>query len=267
MLSPWGMPPAWVPGVLAYHKVGTPEWGGTWCSRSRFRAQLDALGRAGYHSLDLDGVRRHLRRHTDARRNVLITFDDAFESFADTAWPELERRGLHTVLFVVSGYAGRRATWDLPLPGRRQRHLGWPALRELAGRGVEMGSHTVSHRDLCRVTAERLARELGDSRHALEDGLGQEVRALSWPFGRWNRTTCAAARAAGYELGFGMSPPGRNDACETLAIPRRGVYVTDSAAAVLDKLDAARAGFRFQDAFTRSVHAVAEWSTRLQRAG
>jgi peptidoglycan/xylan/chitin deacetylase (PgdA/CDA1 family) len=198
---------------------------------------------------------------------VLLTFDDAFESFADVAWPELRRRGLHAVLFVISGFAGRRATWDLPLPGRRVRHLSWSALRALADDGVEIGSHTVTHADVRRLGPQRLGAELRDSRLHLEDALGVRIRAVSWPFGRCSEAALQAAQEAGYGLGFGMSPRGRNDSLHPLALPRRGVYVTDRGAAVLDKVDARRPGFWFQDLFTRGVGAVAELSTWIQKDG
>lgn len=263
----WGAPPEWLPAILAYHKVGTREWGGTWCSRSQFVTHLDALQRAGYRCIDLDALRHHLGSREEARRRVVLTFDDAFESFADAAWPEIRQRDLRAVLFVVSGFAGRTASWDLPLPGRRVRHLSWAALRDLAEDGVEMGSHTVSHVDVRRLSPRRLAAELRDSRRHLEDRLGIAVRAVSWPFGRCHAAALQAARHAGYDLGFGMSPRGRNDTLHPLELPRRGVYVTDSAAAVLDKVDPQRRGFWFQDLFTRGVGAVAGLSTRFQKDG
>jgi len=262
----WGAPPPWLPGTLAYHKVGTAELGGTWCTRQQFVAQLEALCGAGYQSLDLVGYQNHLQMRHAARHRVLLTFDDAFESFADVAWPELQRRDMHAVLFVVTGFVGRRATWDLPLPGRRVPHLSWNALRDLAAAGVEIGSHSRSHTDLRRSDTASLQRELLDSRQQLQDELGVPVRSLSWPFGRCNARTCEAASAAGYELAFAMPPSGRNEHLQTMALPRRGVYVTDGPGAVLDKLDPSRSGFWFQDLFTRSVNAVATLSTARRRA-
>ena len=56
----WGAPPAGLPGVLAYHKVGTAELGGTWCTSSQFKAHLDALLDAGYQTVDTSIVQRAL---------------------------------------------------------------------------------------------------------------------------------------------------------------------------------------------------------------
>ena len=42
-----------LPAVLAYHKVGTPELGGTWCTVRQLCGHLDALRRAGWEAIDL----------------------------------------------------------------------------------------------------------------------------------------------------------------------------------------------------------------------
>ena len=290
MQGPWGAPPSGLPGVLAYHKVGTAELGGTWCGAGQFSSHLDALQSAGYHTVGtaafqaaLAALRSTGRSTGDPpesssgwseipassskQRQVLLTFDDAFESFADRAWPALEQRSMQALLFVVTDFVGRPASWDLPLPGRRVRHLPWSALRELVDAGVEIGSHSARHLDMRRLSSLQLVQELEHSRRTLEDRLGVGIRAFSWPFGRWNHPCCEAARQSGYQLGFAMSPQGRNDQFNDMAIPRRGVYVTDSGAAVLDKLDAARAGFWFQDLFTRGVGTVASLSARFQKDG
>jgi peptidoglycan/xylan/chitin deacetylase (PgdA/CDA1 family) len=48
-------------------------------------------------------------------RSVLVTFDDAYEDFAEHAWPVLKRLGLPVALFVPTAYPGDRARafwWD-----------------------------------------------------------------------------------------------------------------------------------------------------------
>lgn len=49
-------------------------------------------------------------------RALLITFDDAYQDFADVAWPILQHHGLPVTLFVPSGFAGEQAPvfwWDI----------------------------------------------------------------------------------------------------------------------------------------------------------
>jgi peptidoglycan/xylan/chitin deacetylase (PgdA/CDA1 family) len=271
-----GRPPADLPAVLAYHKIGTPELGGTWCTRRQFAAHLDGLQRAGFTALDLAAFEarvaacRGLALGADAAaaaagREILVTFDDGFASFAAHAWPELQARRMPVVLFVVSEFVGRTSSWDLPLAGRRVAHLDWPELRRLVHAGVVVGSHAATHRDLRRLTAAELARELRGSRQRLEDELGVAVHAVSYPFGRQDARVCAAAAAAGYRLGFSMCPRGPNARVDRLALRRWGVYAVDGRRAVLDKVDARRRGFWVQDVATRLINACAGLAASRRR--
>jgi len=261
-----------LPEVLAYHKVGTRELGGTWCTRAQLRRHLQALGRAGVRCVDLATFARRvasvatsaaLARAPAPAPEVLITFDDGFVDFADHAWPELRAAGVPVALFVPSDFVGRRATWDWPLPGRRVPHLDWPALRALAAEGVAIGAHGATHRDLRRLDARGLDRELGGARARLQDGLGLDVTAIAYPFGRADARVRAAVRAAGYVLGFSMCTP-RAAAFDPFALRRHGVYVIDGARSVLDKVDARRRGHAVQDRLERGISTCAGLVARLQ---
>ena len=267
-----GVPPPGLPTVLAYHKIGTAELGGTWCTRAAFAAHLEALQQAGVTAVGLDALLAWMRARHEAAPSVVLTFDDAFASFGTHAWPELEQRGMPAVLFVPSDHVGGTSRWDLRLPGRHVPHLDWPELRNLAGAGVEIGAHGATHRDLRRLPAAELDVELRGARVRLEDALGVRVRAVSYPFGRSDARVRAAAVAAGYELGFAMAPAGSNARLDPLAVPRRGVYVVDGTAAVLDKVDPRRPGFWLQDVVGRGISGVAgiaAWASaqRTQSAG
>ncbi len=268
-----GRPPALLPAVLAYHKVGTAEMGGTWCTRGQFASHLDALRRAGFTSVDattFEGRVEALRAPrvaTPPGREYLITFDDAYTSFAEHAFPELRARGIPACLFVISDFVGRRARWDLPLPGRRTTHLDWPALRDLSAAGVEIGSHTRTHRDLSRLPASALRDEMHSSKSQLEDALGREVRTVSYPFGRCNAHVTQAAAAAGYRLGFSMCPRVSNARVDPLALRRWGVYVIDTPGTVLSKVDPTRRTFWVQDLMTRAINAVATVSAAASVRG
>jgi peptidoglycan/xylan/chitin deacetylase (PgdA/CDA1 family) len=259
-----------LPAVLAYHKIGTPELGGTWCRRAQLRAQLHALRSAGVRAIDLDTFARRVDA-AEARRaarlpaawrpepdapEVLVTFDDAFASFAAQAWPELQAAAAPAVVFVVTEFIGRRATWDWPLPGRRVLHLDWAALRALVAAGVAVGAHGATHRDLRRLADRALDGELRGARSRLEDGLGTAVGAIAYPFGRTDARVRAATADAGYTLGFSMCPP-RAPQVDRLALRRHGVYVIDGPRSVLDKVDGRRRGHALQERLERGINACA----------
>ncbi len=80
-------------------------------------------------------------------------------------------------------------------------YLTWEDARVLHGAGIEIGGHTVTHPVLAGLDPERQAAELVGSRQALERGLGVQVRAMAYPFGRrwdFDDNAVVAVAAAGY---------------------------------------------------------------------
>jgi peptidoglycan/xylan/chitin deacetylase (PgdA/CDA1 family) len=100
---------------------------------------------------------------------------------------------------------------DVWLPAEDERRLAdalimsWGQLAALRRAGMDVQSHTHTHRVLQTLAPEELDRELLLSRGLLERTIGGTVRALSYPVGKSVRGSPAivrAIRAAGYELGF-----------------------------------------------------------------
>ena len=89
---------------------------------------------------------------------------------------------------------------ELPaLPPPELSSLTQEELREMDSGGVEIGSHTVTHQILTRVSPERLRYELSESRSRLESMLGRRVRLLGYPNGNHNRAVQKEAVGAGYQ--------------------------------------------------------------------
>jgi peptidoglycan/xylan/chitin deacetylase (PgdA/CDA1 family) len=67
--------------------------------------------------------------------------------------------------------------------------------------GMEVGSHTVTHKILSRLAPRDRRRELLESREWLEQALLKPVRHLAYPnggFGDWDQHTIEDAKSAGY---------------------------------------------------------------------
>jgi peptidoglycan/xylan/chitin deacetylase (PgdA/CDA1 family) len=188
--------------VLYYHSVADSE-------RRRFAWQMDQVARRS-HPVSLDGMRR-----MGEGRYVLVTFDDGFECVARNALPELERRGIPSMMFLPSGCLGRHPDW-LEGTGHvdlRERILGAGAVRELTAKPlVAVGSHCRTHRNLLSLDDGEALREIRDSKAELESLLGSAVGSISFPFGAYENRHVAFAIEAGYEACFSISPePFRGD--------------------------------------------------------
>ncbi len=105
-------------------------------------------------------------------------------------------------LTVAAGVA-----WDRDSERRMADELllTWDDVRALRAAGMDVQSHTTTHRVLNRLASDEALRELLESRLTLERELGVPVRAVSYPCGysiEGERRLVAEVAAAGYELGF-----------------------------------------------------------------
>lgn len=80
-------------------------------------------------------------------------------------------------------------------------------LRELAGAGVEIGSHGASHVSLLGLEERQAQEEFAQSRHDLAEASGTQVRYLSYPEGLHDQQAMKRTRDAGYEAAFAVSTP------------------------------------------------------------
>ena len=188
--------------VLCYHAV-SPTWEHRLCIRPDLLVrQVRALSRFW---------------------QVHATFDDAFRSAA-IVFPALERLGVSVQIFVCTRYARAGAPLSIPeLAGDDPAQLAtmsWDELREHADRGLRIGSHTVSHPHLTRVSDAELGRELDDSKGEIEAELGRPCRELAYPYGEQDERVRAAARRAGYERAYAL----RGRKGDPYALPRVDLY-------------------------------------------
>lgn len=117
-------------------------------------------------------------------RTVVLTFDDGFANFYEKAWSVLQQYGFKATVFVISGYMGKQNDWAPPPPGLGMRDiLSWEQATELSLNGMEIGSHTQTHRDLSRCSEWEVQREVIDSRAEIEDHLAMPVETFAYPYG------------------------------------------------------------------------------------
>jgi peptidoglycan/xylan/chitin deacetylase (PgdA/CDA1 family) len=120
------------------------------------------------------------------RFSVAITFDDGHISNCDIALPILLESGLKATFFITAGRIGKDGT------------MTWAQIRRLHDAGMEIGSHTLTHRPPSTLTDPELRYELVESRRVLEDGLGSAVTSISSPTGFFNPRMSAMAHEVGY---------------------------------------------------------------------
>jgi peptidoglycan/xylan/chitin deacetylase (PgdA/CDA1 family) len=117
-----------------------------------------------------------------------------------------------------------------------RQHLTAKELREIAGLGHEIGSHTMTHPDLVLLPPKQRRAELLDSRKLLEDVTGAPVTTISFPFGSWNIDVWETARECGYRAATAYRPHAHQP---DSILPVLGAYAFDTPEDIMRKLEPA----------------------------
>jgi peptidoglycan/xylan/chitin deacetylase (PgdA/CDA1 family) len=82
---------------------------------------------------------------------------------------------------------------------QENRLLNWSQILEM-GRGMEFGSHTCNHFNLCTLPGEEMEMEIRESRIRIEKNLARKVLAFSYPAGNYNQDTSGMVEKSGYRF-------------------------------------------------------------------
>lgn len=215
--------------VLMYHVIAPAppgaKYAGLWVSPDAFRAQVDALAKAGYTAVTLDQVLDAWEgKPTLPPKPVVLTFDDGYLSQGKDAGAILAARGWPGVLYL--------AWHNLGTPGGISR----TRVKAMIKAGWEIDAHTINHRDLTTLDASGLRSEVAGSREKIRQAFGVPVNGFCYPAGRFDPTVEQAVRDAGYRSATTELPGRATPAQDRFALSRIRVNAGDSPAAVLARV-------------------------------
>jgi peptidoglycan/xylan/chitin deacetylase (PgdA/CDA1 family) len=121
--------------------------------------------------------------------------------------------------------------------------LNWDEVREMAGKGVTFGSHSVSHRIMTQIPLSDVKMELINSRKTLlEQGINP-VPVFCYPNGNFDRDIQGLVRESGYQAAVGCEVGLEPDRPNDLFALRR-ISVHEDRSASLPLLAFTLSGFR-----------------------
>ncbi|MEO0293122.1 MAG: polysaccharide deacetylase family protein [candidate division WOR-3 bacterium] len=155
---------------------------------------------------------------------ILLTFDDGYIDLYEFAFPIIQEEKIPAIIFVVSGFAGKKNNWDVTI-GKSFIHLPWSKIDEMHRYGITIGSHSHLHPDYSRIPIEFVRKDMEISFKIISDKLGEEVKYFSYPFGRIRKGEWYLAEEVGFKLAFTSIPVSLGN---PYFLGRWGVYTIDN---------------------------------------
>ena len=108
---------------------------------------------------------------------ISVTFDDGPESIYTNALPILQKDGIHTTQYIISGTL------------EDHNYMSVAQIKSMQANGHEVASHTITHPDLTSLTDQELTHELLGSKQTLTKDFGPNIVDFTSPYGSYNAHT------------------------------------------------------------------------------
>ncbi len=109
------------------------------------------------------------------QKKILVTIDDAFQSFYDTAWPFLKENKIPFVLFVSTEPVGNNG------------YMTWEQIKEINNEDfVTIGHHSHSHEYLIDKSGQEFVNDIETANNIFNNKLGYVPDLFSYPFGEYS---------------------------------------------------------------------------------
>jgi len=195
-----------------YHKIGQRpgrvRLKGLYVSSSTFVRQLVELTAEGFATCGPG----HAASNGVAVPRIVLTFDDGFRNVFENALGPLMEHKKTAIQFLVPSCIGKFNEWDLR-DGEAAEPLMDPVeIRDWLRAGHSIGSHSLTHARLTRLTLRDAREEIFASKKKLEDDFGVAIDHFCYPYGDWNEPVRDLVVEAGYQTActtdFGINTPG-----------------------------------------------------------
>lgn len=205
--------------ILTYHKLGPRparvRLKGLYVNQPLFQRQLKELRAAGYTSGSLEGAAGPV-----AQGRIVITFDDGYVNVLRHGLGPLAENGFCAVQFIVANLLGKTNEWDVATGEAPEPMMDAAQVREWLAAGHQVGSHTLNHPHLTRISRSDAAEEIKSSRKKLQDLFGRPIQHFCYPYGDWNETIHDLVCEAGYKTACTTDPGVNTKANSPFALKR-----------------------------------------------
>ncbi len=109
------------------------------------------------------------------QKKILLTIDDAFQSFYDVAWPYLKENKIPFILFVSTEPVGNRG------------YMTWDQIKEVKKENfVVIGHHSHSHKYLIEKSDKNFIKDIEKANSIFYEKIKYVPKMFSYPFGEYS---------------------------------------------------------------------------------
>ncbi len=181
--------------IFIYHRFGESRYPSTNIDTDVFASHLLYLRESGKQVVPLIDVVRAFRAGRKLPSDaIVLTVDDAFDSFLSEAMPLLQQYHFPVTLFVNTDGVGTSG------------YLDWEQLRQLVRDGVVIGNHTATHdyllerkKDESREAwRKRVRADISRAQDAFEKELGFRPELFAYTYGEYSPELVDIVRGLGF---------------------------------------------------------------------
>ena len=191
-----------------YHRFEENKYPSTNIKNEVFLQHLEEINNSNIEFITYQKFEKIIE--TEIKKNyLLLTIDDAFESFYINAWPVLKNKKIPFILFVSTREIGKYG------------YMTWNQIKELeANELVTIGNHSHSHEYLIDWNDEKIKDDLDNSIKIFKKRLGYSPKIFSYPFGEYSTKLKNIVASLNFKFAFGQHSGVVDSSKDFLELPR-----------------------------------------------
>ena len=160
--------------TLMYHRFDEKKYPSTNIQMNIFKEQIKIIKSLNYNFYNPGDFEKNFQIPKDEKK-ILITIDDSFSSFYETAWPYLRNNQIPFILFVSTEAIGKNG------------YMNWQQIKEIEKEpNVYIGNHSHSHDYLVNFKKEDFVNDINKANKIFINNLGYNPIFFSYPFGEYS---------------------------------------------------------------------------------
>jgi peptidoglycan/xylan/chitin deacetylase (PgdA/CDA1 family) len=194
--------------TLMYHRFEENKYPSTNIRNEIFLQHLKEINNLGIEFITFKKFEKIIKTNID-KNYLLLTIDDAFESFYLNAWPILKNKRIPFVLFVSTREIGKYG------------YMTWDNIKEVAASNlVTIGNHSHTHEYLIDWKDNKIKSDLETSMQIFKKELGYSPKIFSYPFGEYSTNLKKIVADLNFEFAFGQHSGVIDPSKDFLELPR-----------------------------------------------